>query len=184
MQRKVENRNKKQKAKQNQTREASVAATVPPSNILTVRAQSSRFLNASPIPRALVEPPEQDAICKFFTDFVLYTNHPDAQCDFFEYLLPLYSSARHDSILSLAASAVALAISGGDPRLRSRFQMGRVVNGIALKKIALAIQDPVQSVQDETLMATLLLGFFDVGLALRHSSVFMLMIVLIPSNII
>lgn len=182
MQRREENKHKKQRAKHNQTREASVGSTVPPSNIFAVSAQSSRFLNAPAIPPALMEPPEQDAICRFFTDFVLYTNHPDAQCDFFEYLLPLYSSARHDSILSLAASAVALAISGGDPRLRSRFQMGRVVNGIALKKIALAIQDPVQSIQDETLMATLLLGFYDVGPPLRQSSVFMLMIVLIPSK--
>lgn len=147
----------------NQSREASVATTAPSSNTLTVRAQSSHPPTGSVIPQVLVETPEKDAICKFFTDFVLYTNHPDGQSEFFEFLLPLYSSARHDSVLSLAASAVALAISGGSPHLRHRFQMGRVINGMALKKIALAIQDPVQSVQDETLMAALLMGFFDVG---------------------
>lgn len=159
----------------NQFREGPVTTTAPSFNTLTVGAQSSHSPTGSIVPRVLVEPPEKDAICKFFTDFVLHTNHPDTQSEFFEFLLPLYSSARHDSILSLAASAVALAISGGYPHLRHRFQMGRVINGIALKKIALAIQDPVQSVQDETLMAALLMGFFDVGLPL-HSSVFMLIV--------
>ncbi|MCJ1467532.1 hypothetical protein MMC07_006157 [Pseudocyphellaria aurata] len=159
VQRKVENR--RLKAIKNQNLEAFVKTQGPASGTLTVRAQSRQLQTCPVIPRALEEPPERDAICKFFTEFVFQTNNPDAQCEFFEYLLPLYTSARHDSILSLAASAVALAVSGGDPRLRPRFQMGRVINGIALKKIALAIQDPIQSVQDETLMAALLLGFFD-----------------------
>lgn len=173
MQRKVEN--KRLKAKKNQNREACVTTQVPPSGTLMVTAQSSHFPTCSVIPRALEEPPERDAISKFFTEFVFQTNNPDAQCELFEYLLPLYTSARHDSILSLAASAVALAVSGGSPHLRPRFQMGRVINGIALKKIALAIQDPVQSVQDETLMAALLLGLFDVSLHVPQLSIVILM---------
>ena len=54
--------------------------------------------------------------------------------------------------------------------------MGRVINGVALKRIALAIQDPVQSVQDETLMAVLVLGFLDVGLPLPPLVFYLMMI--------
>ena len=49
-----------------------------------------------------------------------------------------------------------------------------------MKRIALAIQDPVQSVQDETLMAVLVLGFLDVGLPLPPL-VFSLMMILYMS---
>lgn len=165
MQRKAEK--KKLIGKRNQIHEASAPTKVPPPNALTVRGESHPFLTKDTIPRALVESPEQDAIYSFFTEFILHTTHPDSQCGIFEHLLPLYTSARHDSVLSLAASAVALVISGGAPHRRPRFQMGRVINGIALKKVALAIQDPIQSVQDQTLMAVLLLGFFD---RLHHSA--------------
>lgn len=174
MQRKAEK--KKLIGKRNQIHEASAPTKVPPPNALTVRGESHPFLTKDTIPRALVESPEQDAIYSFFTEFILHTTHPDSQCGIFEHLLPLYTSARHDSVLSLAASAVALVISGGAPHRRPRFQMGRVINGIALKKVALAIQDPIQSVQDQTLMAVLLLGFFDVSLPFLHSSVFTLIV--------
>lgn len=168
MQRKAEKKRLKGKRIQNQAHEPPVATSGSSSNALTVRAQSTSFPTQFAIPRALVESPEQDSIYAFFTDFVLHANHPDAQCELFEYLPPLYNAARHDSIVSLAASTVALAVSGGDPHRRQRFHMGRVMNGMALKKVALAIQDPVQSLQDETLMAVLLLGYFDVGLPLPN----------------
>lgn len=182
MQRKAER--KKLIEKRNQTHDASVATKVPPPNALTVREKSHPFLTKDTIPRALVESPEQDAIYSFFTEFILHTTHPDSQCGIFEHLLPLYTSARHDSVLSLAASAVALAISGGAPHRRSRFQMGRVINGIALKKVALAIQDPIQSVQDQTLMAVLLLGFFDVSMPFLHSPVFTLIVTVFVFDIL
>ena len=143
-----------------------------------MKAKSQPFPTKDTIPQALVESPEQDAIYSFFTEFILHTNHPDTQCEFFDHLLPLYTSAPHDSVLSLAASAVALVISGGAPQRRPRFDMGRTINGLALKKVAFAIQDPVQSVQDQTLMAVLLLGFFDVSLSFLHSSTFIFMIIL------
>lgn len=106
---------------------------------------------------------EQLAICQFFTNFVLVPTHPDAQCGFLDCLLPLYTSTRHDSILSLATSAIALAVVGSEPGQRAAYQMGRAFLGDALRKTAIDLRDPVKSVQDETLMTVLLMGFFEVG---------------------
>lgn len=62
--------------------------------------------------------------------------------------------------------------------------MGRVINGVALKKIALDIQDPVQSVQDETLMAVLMLGFLDVGLPLPPLVFFLMILYMFLDRIV
>lgn len=111
----------------------------------------------------LGQTPEQLAICQFFTNFVLVPTHPDAQCGFLDCLLPLYTSTRHGSILSLATSAVALAVAGSEPEQRPIYHMGRAILGDALRKTTIALRDPVQSVQDETLMTVMLMGFYEVG---------------------
>lgn len=124
------------------------------------------------VPRTFVDPgpalglgqtPEQLAICQFFTNFVLVPTHPDAQCGFLDCLLPLYTSTRHGSMLSLATSAVALAVAGSEPEQRPVYHMGRAILGDALRKTTIALRDPVQSVQDETLMTVMLMGFYEVG---------------------
>lgn len=89
--------------------------------------------------------------------------HPDAQCGFLDCLPPLYTSTRHGSILFLATSAVAFAVAGSDPGQRPIYKMGRVILGDALRKTTAALRDPVQSVQDETLMTVMLMGFYEVG---------------------
>ena len=114
------------------------------------------------LPRALGESPEQEAICAFFHSFILVPSHPDSQSGFFEYLYTFYVATRHDSILSLATSAVALTIAGGDPRRKSSFRLGQSIFGTALRETSLALQDPVKSLEDETLMAVLMLGFYEV----------------------
>lgn len=123
-------------------------------------------------PRTFVDPcpalglgqtPEQLAICQFFTNFVLVPTHLDAQCGFLDCLLPLYTSTRHDSILSLATSAVAMAVAGSEPEQRQTYQIGRAFLGNALRKTTIALRDPIQSVQDETLMTVMLMGFYEVG---------------------
>lgn len=115
------------------------------------------------LPRTLAETPVEFAICTFFNQFVLVPVHPDGQRGFLECLLPLYTATRHDSLLSVATSAVALTISGGSPMRRADYQLGRLVFGKALRMAAAAIQDPVASTEDETLMAVLLLGFYEVS---------------------
>ena len=106
--------------------------------------------------------PEQQAICAFFLDFVLLPRHPDSVQGHLEHLLPLYANTSADSPLSLATSSVALMISGGSPTRRSDQQLGRTIFGKALQKTSAAIRNPAESRKDETLMAVLLLGLFEV----------------------
>ena len=106
--------------------------------------------------------PEQQAICAFFLDFVLLPRHPDSAQGHLEHLLPLYANTSAESPLSLATSSVALMISGGSPTRRSDQQLGRTIFGKALQKTSAAIRNPAESRKDETLMAVLLLGLFEV----------------------
>lgn len=115
------------------------------------------------LPRIFNDFPEQQAICGFFLDFVLLPRHPDTIQGHLEHLLPLYQKTSPGSPLSLATSAVALLISGDSPVRRADQQLGRTIFGKALQKTSVAIRDPIESLKDETLMAVLLLGLFEVG---------------------
>lgn len=115
------------------------------------------------LPRIFNDFPEQQAICAFFLDFVLIPRHPDSFRGPLEHLLPLYQKAGSQSPVCLATSAVALAISGGSPHRRSDQQLGRTVFGKALQRTSKAIRHPVESLEDETLMAVLLLGLYEVA---------------------
>ena len=123
------------------------------------------------ISRSLNESSIDVAVCIFFNNFVLIPRHPDGQRGFLECLLPLYASAPHDSLLSLSTSSVALAISGGIPQKREDYRLSRVVFGKALRRTASAIQDPDESIKDETLLAVLLLGFYEVGRSVTSCAV-------------
>lgn len=117
------------------------------------------------VPRMFNDFPEQEAICAFFLDFVLLPRHPDSVQGHLEHLLPLYANTTSESPLSLATSSVALVISGGSPSRRSDQQLGRTIFGRALRKTSAAIRNPIESKKDETLMAVLLLGLFEVRCA-------------------
>ena len=107
--------------------------------------------------------PEQQAICAFFLDFVLLPRHPDSVQGHLEHLLPLYNKTTPESPLSLATSSVALAFSGNSPTRPNDHQLARSIFGRALRKTGAAIRNPMESKKDETLMAVLLLGLFEVS---------------------
>lgn len=135
-----------------------------------VQSSTSHALFVSrSIPRALIESPEQSAINEFFTNFILIPRHPDGQRGFLECLYPLYNSTRPGSLLSLATSSVALLIAGGSPSKRKCYKLGQSVFGKALRLTSVAIQDPIESVKDETLLAIMILGFYDVRVELEMS---------------
>lgn len=135
-------------------------------NLLDVTRQCSIGVNDD-VARPLAESPIDSAVCIFFNNFVLIPRHADGERGYLECLLPLYTSAPHDSLLSLATSSVALAISGGAPRRREDYKLSRVVFGQALRMAASVIQKPDESVKDETLLAVLLLGFYEVDRCLE-----------------
>ncbi|KAI4160332.1 MAG: hypothetical protein LQ342_005828 [Letrouitia transgressa] len=117
------------------------------------------------IPRSFNDSPESQAVCSFFTNYVLIPRHPYSRRGYLECLLPLYTTAREDSLLSLATSAMALAIHGGAPSRRHCRALSRSSFGKALVMTSKAIRDPVESIKDETLMAVLLLSFYERVLA-------------------
>ena len=109
-----------------------------------------------------MEDPVPHAVNAFFADFLQFNRHPDCPRGPIELLYPLYKGARHDSLLFFATSSVALATVGSAHRKHDYYKLGYAMFGRALQKTKLAVEDPVLSVEDETLMAVLLLGLFEV----------------------
>lgn len=122
---------------------------------------SGYFLPLS-LPKSFHDSPEEQAVNGFFLNYVLIPRHPHSRRGYLDCLLPLYQNARHDSLLSLATTAMALAIEGGSPSTAHYRQLSHSFFGRALVKTSRAIRDPVESIKDETLMAVLLLSFYEV----------------------
>ncbi|KAL9591545.1 MAG: hypothetical protein Q9179_007614 [Wetmoreana sp. 5 TL-2023] len=138
---------------------------LPPSSAIATTATSGFSL-----PRSFQEPPEQRAVNAFITNYVLIPRHPYSRRGYLDCLLPLYQNTRHDSLLSLATAAMALAIEGGSPSTEHYRQLSRSYFGKALLKTSKAIRDPIESVKDETLMAVLLLSFYERVLATSEAT--------------
>lgn len=116
-----------------------------------------------PIPKIFNDFTEQEAICAFFLDFVLLPRHKDSVQGHLEHLLPLYANTTPDSPLSLATSAVALVLSGSAPNRRIDKERARQNFSEAIRKTRDAIRSPAESKKDETLMAVLILGLYEVS---------------------
>ena len=80
----------------------------------------------------------------------------------------LFTDAPIGSALALATSAVSLAIAAGDPKCTRESILSRKKVGTAMSMIHKAIEDPVESLKDETLLAVLVLCLFEVS-QLFHS---------------
>lgn len=118
------------------------------------------------LPRSFHDSPEQQAVNGFFVNYVLIRRHPYSRRGYLDCLLPLYQNARDDSLLSLATTAMALAIEGGSPSTAHYRKLSHSFFGRALVKTSRAIRDPIESVKDETLMSVLLLSFYEVCIPL------------------
>lgn len=101
------------------------------------------------------------AVCSFFNSFVLPPRHPDTIRGYIECLLPLYNASRDGSLLHQTVAAVSLSVGGGHPQSRGR-TLARQIFVNALQLTHQAIEDPEESVKDETLMSVLLLGLYEV----------------------
>ena len=99
--------------------------------------------------------PEDLAICKFFSNFVFVPRHHEAIRGFLECLPSLFSRAPSGSVVPLATSAVSLIVIAGDPRRPHERMLSRKRFGTALMMVRKAVEDPIQSIKDETLMAVL-----------------------------
>lgn len=122
---------------------------------------SGYFLPLS-LAKSFHDSPEAQAINGFFQNYVLIPRHHHSRRGYLDCLLPIYQNARHDSLLSLATTAMALAIEGGAPSRAHYRKLSQSLFGRALVKTGRAIRDPIESIKDETLMAVLLLSFYEV----------------------
>ncbi|KAL8668781.1 MAG: hypothetical protein Q9168_006606 [Polycauliona sp. 1 TL-2023] len=125
---------------------------------------SGYFLPLS-LPKSFHDSPEDQAVNGFFQNYVLIPRHQHSRRGYLDCLLPLYQNTRHDSLLSLATTAMALAVEGGSPSTAHYRQISHSFFGRALVKTSRAIRDPVESINDETLMAVMLLSFYERVLA-------------------
>lgn len=116
------------------------------------------------LPNELVfNTPENAATCVFFSNVVVINQHPDTRRGFMQALLPLYNAARPGSLLDLAITTVSLAMFGMSRRTQDFVLLGQKSCCKALLATSKAIEDPTDSLKDETLMAVLLLSLFEVS---------------------
>lgn len=83
---------------------------------------------------------------------------------FLELIVPLYSRSRPDSALQLATNSVALAACGHYPGMQPLIQKAVTSYGKALRRINEDLKDPVKSISDETVLATLVFSLYEVSL--------------------
>lgn len=146
-------------AESNQSGSQQPNRKLPPSSTMAIATTATSGFS---LPKSLLEPPEQAAVNAFISNYVLIPRHPYSKRGYLDCLLPLYQNTRHDSLLSLATAAMALAIEGNSPSTQHYRRLSRSFFGKALVKTSKAIRDPVESMKDETLMSVLLLSFYEV----------------------
>ncbi|KAI4098136.1 MAG: hypothetical protein L6R37_006647 [Teloschistes peruensis] len=139
---------------------------VPPSFALIATNATTGY---RPLPITLHEPPEQQAVNAFISNYVSISRHSYSSRGYLDFLLPLYQNTRHDSLLSLATTAVALAIEGGSARFKHYRDLSHSYFGKALLRASKVIRDPVELIKDDTLMSVLLLSFYERVLAVAES---------------
>lgn len=115
------------------------------------------------VPRPLYEPEETNALCFFVSTFVVYVRDAQADRGFIELLPFLFNSLRPKSPLSLCLTAASSISFGKWERKNPEAERDAFSSyAKALTSTRAALQDPVESMSDEILMAICLLGFYEV----------------------
>ena len=104
-------------------------------------------------------------MCFFVSSYALYPRDPRTDRGIPELLPRFFSNLKDGSPLSLSLCAVSRSIFAAWERQLRDFEtpITQVAYGKALTATRAALEDPVSSLTDETLMAVCLLGMYDVG---------------------
>ena len=158
-------REKVQRKKRTKPSTSSTSPPVDPTSTALVNSNypNLEFALSYTVPQAFRESPEQAALCYFFSTYVLLPCNPDATRGYMGCIQPLYTTAKLGSVMSVATSALALSMLGNHPGRQAERLLSHLAFGKALLLANQAIQDPVQVKTDETLMAVLLLGMYEVS---------------------
>lgn len=121
----------------------------------------------TPRPSYLAPSEEDYQLCLFVDTYVLYPHDAQTDCGFLQLLPVMYSSTKLKSPLALCVAAIAGALSTKFvykmrdvelPKVRQKYTT-------ALTATIKTLEDPVESLTDETLMAVCLLGFYEAVVA-------------------
>lgn len=114
---------------------------------------------------SLAESEESHALSFFVSTFVIYPRDPQADRGFLEHLPYLFGELRVGSPLSLALTAASrILYSKWERKRRDVETLSYPDYGLALESTRRALEDPVESMTDQTLMAVCLLGFYEVSM--------------------
>lgn len=109
----------------------------------------------------LQEDREAGCLCFFFTNYITVARDQQTSRDYLDFLLPLYSTVRHDSPLSLVTSALATNLTSIWAHRGPDSPLARTYHGKALALTKRAIDDPQQNTTDEMLMTVLMLELYE-----------------------
>lgn len=113
---------------------------------------------------SLAESEESHSVSFFVSTFVIYPRDPRADRGFLEHLPRLFGELRVGSPLSLSLTAASRILYSKWERKRKDVETFSYPDyGLALEATRIALEDPVQSMTDQTLMAVCLLGFYEVS---------------------
>ncbi|KAF2457650.1 hypothetical protein BDY21DRAFT_285624 [Lineolata rhizophorae] len=137
-------------------------SSVEPSEDILAQA-FNWFLKLS-VPTNVSPSPEVQATAFFFKNFVLLPQEPESCRGFLDLLVPIYNQAGANSPLHSATHALALATLSNYPGRNILMKEARTKYGQALQEVGAAIQDPVQSKMDETIMSVLLFSLYETSM--------------------
>ena len=128
--------------------------------------------SASPrVPLSPTEDDESHALTFFVSSWVLFPHDPETDHGITELLPFFFGNLKSGTTLSLALTAVSrLMFAAWERRVRAVVETpeARLAYGKALAATRVAIEDPVQCTEDETLMAVLLLALYEVRVCQLH----------------
>ncbi|KAI9829494.1 MAG: hypothetical protein M1819_006314 [Sarea resinae] len=109
----------------------------------------------------MTQVPEDLAVNFFFRQYILLSGHADAPRGHLQFLPSLYTRAGPESPLTAATLAVSLAVFGNNSSRPDLITRSRLKYGQALKRTREALQDPVVSKNNDTLMTILMFGLIE-----------------------
>ncbi len=115
------------------------------------------------IPPSPIDDEQSQALCFFISSWVLFPRDPQTDRGVTEILPLFFADLRPGTPLSLSLAAISHFIFGAWERgVRQETRQMQSAYGKAVSAMRLALQDPNECCSDETLMAVLLLGFYEV----------------------
>lgn len=114
---------------------------------------------------------DSQALCFFVSSWVLFPRDPQTDRGVTEILPLFFADLRPGTPLSLSLAAISNFLFGAwEHGVRHETRQMQSAYGEALSATRLALQDPNECYSDETLMAVLLLGFYEVRQPLHLTS--------------